>query len=383
MINVLAIGLDYLMLQKMKFRGDVIERQFEYAKQVESFHHLIYSPKNLGFSDFQLEENRSIYPTNSSLKIFFYFDAIKRAKEILKANKIDIITTEDPFITGLVGYKLKKKYRLPLNVQVHVDFCNNPYWIKDEAENRFFNLLGKWVLKRADTIRIGTSYEKDKLIKLGIKGDRIGVIPVHSNFGKFAEANGENLRKQLLSDKFDYLLFTAARITNQKDLGTMIKAFRILRNSFPRALLIIAGDGPERKTAENLVRKLSLEDNIRFIGAVDHNILPDYYSACDIFLLSSIFEGTCITIAEAASAGKVVVVSRIAGSYDLVKHGENGLVFDIGDYETMARHIYSLLSDKDMAVEMGKIGQELVRKHFSYDQNIKGLITLWEKTADK
>ncbi|MEA3369463.1 MAG: hypothetical protein U9Q24_03845, partial [Candidatus Ratteibacteria bacterium] len=139
MVNVLGIGLDYLMLQDDKVRGDVRKRQLEYAGHLESLTLIVYSPKNLGLKRQKWSDNLEIYPTNSKSKLTFIFDAVRIGKKILKGKRIDVITTEDPFITGLAGYRLKRIFNIPLNIQIHIDFCDNPYWIKDEKINYFFN----------------------------------------------------------------------------------------------------------------------------------------------------------------------------------------------------------------------------------------------------
>jgi len=182
MINILGIGLDYLMLQKDNVRGDVRGRQFDYAKNFESLTLVVYSPKGLGFKPEQWADNLWIYPTSSKNKATFIFDALRIASQICRERKIDAITTEDPFTTGLVGYLLKRRLGIPLNVQTHIDFCNNQYWISLRKVNRIFNKLGKLILKRADTIRVGTNFEKEKLSKiLRISKHKISVIPVNSD----------------------------------------------------------------------------------------------------------------------------------------------------------------------------------------------------------
>lgn len=381
MIDVLGIGLDYLMLQGLKYRGDVVARQAEYARLLRSLHQVIYSPRSLDLKQMKSGENHWIYPTSSRSKPAFLLDATTLCNRIIASNHIDVITCEDPFVTGLVGVIMKRRHAIPLNIQVHIDFMDNEYWIRDEFENRFFNALGKFVLRRADSVRVGTTHERDKFLRIGVDPARVGVIPVHTSFEKFAGADGRTMRERYLGTGRKHLLFTAARITRQKDLPTMIRAVEGVLKERDDTILVIAGDGPERVAAERFIQERGLQDRVRMIGAVDHDEIPQLYAACDIYLLSSVFEGTCIALAEAAAAGKPVVATRIAGSHDLVRDGVSGFVCDLGDHAGMSRKIKALLADAGLRTRMGEAGRAIVRTMFSHEKNIVGLIGMWERTA--
>ena len=121
-MNVLGIGLDYLMLKDEKVRGDVRSRQYVYADKLSSLNLIVYSPKKEGFKRQSWSEKLHMYPTNSIHKAFFICDAYRLASRICRDQKIDAITTEDPFTCGIVGWLLKRKFEIPLNVQVHIDF---------------------------------------------------------------------------------------------------------------------------------------------------------------------------------------------------------------------------------------------------------------------
>ena len=126
------------MLQSDKVRGDVRQRQLDYASKVSSLYMVIYSPKNFSYKSEKWTDNLWINPTNSRSKTSFICDALRIASRICATRKIDLVTVEDPFSTGFIGFWLKKKYRIPLNVQTHVDFCDNQYWMKQTENEQDF-----------------------------------------------------------------------------------------------------------------------------------------------------------------------------------------------------------------------------------------------------
>jgi len=382
MVNVLGIGLDYLMLLDDKVRGDVRERQLEYAKRLESLTLIVYSPKELGLKNQKWADNLWIYPTNSKNKMAFILDALKIAKKICRARKRDVITTEDPFTTGFVGYLLKRKFKIPLNVQMHIDFYDNPYWIEDEKINRVFNKMGKWLVKRADTLRMGTSREKKKLENIGIPVEKLYVIPVDSKPGNFGRVSGEQIRNKYCKNKFNKMILFVGRFTRQKDIPTLLRTFSLVMKNLPATLLVLVGTGKEENNLKTLVDALNLTQNTIFAGAIPHNLIPEYLAACDVFVIPSIFEGTCIALAEAAMSGKPIVSTDVAGVDDLMINGKPGYIVRQRDYREMAEKIMYLLNNPQKAKNLGELARNYVERQFDENKDIDGLINLWEHTAE-
>ncbi|MCX5699833.1 MAG: glycosyltransferase family 4 protein [Candidatus Omnitrophica bacterium] len=382
MTNLLGITLDFLMLQDDKVRGDVRLRQIDYSKQLDFFNLIVYSSSYFGSKPQEWSDNLWIYPTNSKSKINFVWDALKIGYQICKNKKINVITAEDPFTTGLIGLLLKKRYKIPLNIQSHVDFCDNPYWVKQRKMNRFFNLLGKFILKRADSIRVGTNYEKEKLARiLRINKDKISVIPVNSDLSKFKDVNGESIRKKYLNGRFDKILLFSGRLVPQKDIPTLLRAFQIIKQARSSTLLLIVGSGTQENFLKNLAQELQIQDNLIFTGSIEHNKLPEYLAGCDVYTISSIFEGTCIAMAEAMASAKPVVATKFAGAYDLIVNGQTGFTVSQEDYETFADKVLYLLDNPDMAKTMGEKASKKAEEIFSDNQNIGKVIKMWELTA--
>ncbi len=381
MINLLGIGLDYLMLKNDSVRGDVRDRQLVYANRLKSLTMVVYSPKRLRLKHEQWSHNLSVYPTNSINKLFFVFDALKIASKICKERKIDALTCEDPFTTGFIGHLLKRRFGIPLNVQVHSNFCNNPYWTKNRRINRFFKHLGKYVLRRADTIRVGTSTDKKSLIHIGIEEEKIKIIPVHMDLEKFRQGNGTKIRNQLLSSRFQKIIMFVGRLSKEKDVPTLLKAFRQICNNRSDVVLALIGEGSERNRLENMVERLNIKDNVLLLGSISHDELPNYLDASDVFVISSLFEGTCIAMAEALAVGLPVVSTGVAGAFDLIIDEKNGFIVDQGDYIAIADKLSHILNNQNMFCNIKSCNNDVLNKIFNEDNNINKLIQLWTQTT--
>lgn len=380
-MNVLAIGLDYLMLKKDSVRGDVRERQLDYAKHLASFKEVIYSPRSLGLKPENWSDNLKIYPTNSKNKLSFIIDAYKICCSICKDNKIDAITVEDPFTTGLVGYLLKRKFKIPLNVQAHIDFVDNKYWMKLRLMNVLFNTLGKFICKRADTIRVVASETKEKLEKYGITAEKITLISVHSDLRRFNSADGFKIRRDYLSKGFDSILLFVGRLVDQKDIPNLFLAFKIILKNRPKTLLLIAGKGPKEYFLKALAKKMNIDKNVIFIGAIEHTLIPQYYAACDVFVLSSIFEGRATVIVEAILSKKPIVSTDVSGLREWVINGETGFIVKRKDPLAFAEKVLYLLDNPDLAKNFGSNGYSFAQSKVDEIGDISSMIKLWETTA--
>lgn len=380
-MNVLAIGLDYLMLKKDNVRGDVRERQLDYAKRLASLTLVIYSPKNLNFEPEKWGDNLWVYPTNSKNKISFIYDAYKICWRLCKEKKIDGITSEDPFTTGLIGYLLKRRFGIPLNVQAHIDFCDNEYWMKMRPANVLFNAVGKFICKRADTIRVVASETKERLERYGVAPERISLISVHSDLRRFNLRDGSKIRQEYLNRGFEQILLFVGRLVDQKDIPNLFSAFKIILKKKPKTLLLTAGKGPKEQFLKNLAKKMGIDSNIIFAGAIEHSVIPQYYAASDIFVLPSIFEGRATVIVEAILSKKPIVSTDVSGLREWVQNGKTGFIVKRKDPQAFAEKVLFLLDNPDLARAFGEEGCNLAQTKAEEIGDINSMIKLWERTA--
>src|SRR5580658_2785438 len=129
--------------------------------------------------------------------------------------------------------------------------------------------------------------------------------------------NGANLDKFLAAPAHPGSLLPrvrfgiAARMVQEKDHFTLLRAFALVANEIPQAELQIAGDGPLRGRLESFAEELNLDNRVKFLGALPDT--PQFLSQLDIFVLSSLNEGLPLALLEAMAAGLPVVSTRAGG----------------------------------------------------------------------
>jgi glycosyltransferase involved in cell wall biosynthesis len=136
---------------------------------------------------------------------------------------------------------------------------------------------------------------------------------------------------------------TIARLDPIKNHDMMLHAFASTKKSIPNAVLIIVGDGELMQTLQALAKRLKLDDSVIFTGYISYP--KDYLALFDIFLLSSLSEGTSMTLLEAMSLGKPCVVTDAGGNKEIVIHRETGLVTDNDNMSQFSEAMIAAVSD--------------------------------------
>ena len=378
-MNVLKISLDVNLLRRDNIEeNDSIERRVLLARQLENLFAIVYStiPQQ---KPFRPVENLHIYSTGSLNKITRPLGALKIGKEICRNHKIDLITTQDPFFTGMVGAHLAKKFNIPLNVQMHTNFIDNRYWMQERLLNRFMNFIGKRILKKADSFRVVASEEKERLIGMGYPANKIAVVAESIDVKQFQKAEGGALRKKYQDQGYDKILCWAGRLVAQKNLPMLFNAFKQVLEKYPQALLLMAGEGELLGELTGLADRLNITRNLKFLGAVPLAQLPDYFDASDVLVLSSNHEGGPRVVKEAAVVGIPVVTTAVGIVGEVVTDGTNGYIVDIEDVEAFVQATLKVLADGGIRERCRAIRSEMAEQ-FGRRPHIENLTRLWRET---
>ena len=137
---------------------------------------------------------------------------------------------------------------------------------------------------------------------------------------------------------------------------------------------MIIGEGPERKNLGFLASKLKIQDKIEFKGQLSLEETRNVMKNCYCLILPSLSEGLGRVLIEAMALGKPVIGSNVGGIPDLIKDGQNGFLFEVGNTEELAEKLKTLLNNKILVVEMGKRGREFVQDKFSNEKYIRNYL---------
>jgi len=350
-MKVLMISIDKGLLGQGQL-GDVVERHKKYGEFVDQLDIVVFSKK--GFTVHKISENVVSYPTNSASKLKYFFDAIKFGRSLFLKTKYDLIVTQEPFITGLVGVKLKKKFGAKLLVHLHGDFGGWKLFLA-----KFF------ILSQADAVRVMSAGQKEKLGKYQNKAT---VISTPVDLEKYKRSFfQENVNTKVVMH--------VGRDDKVKDYDTLIKAFELVNQKLPDVKFVKVLGGREFK--KSVDGQPGRKFNLIVHSQVDHKSLVDFYYQTDVVVLSSTSESFGKVLVEANACGKPVVSTATTGAKEIVQDGYNGYLVPIGDAQALADKILYLLNNPKIAKTMGENGRKLVKE--KYNDNTQKIINLWRE----
>ncbi len=328
-MKVLSISTDRKVFEP---ESAVRARLLDYGQLVDEIHVIVFAKRSLGLRDEKIASNVFIYPTNSLSRFTHILAAISRARKLMRAGqKIDLVTTQDPFETGMAGSRTAQLFEAKLHVQIHTDFMSK-YFASESLLNRWRVSVAKFVIPQASAIRVVSGRIKKSVEKLVQENTKVAVLPIFVEQKKEEEVfAAHDLRKKY--PQFDFRILVVARLAREKNIQSVLEATAMLAKENPKVGLIIVGDGPERKSLEGLVAELGISKNVMFEGWQEH--LFTYYKTADVFVLPSLYEGYGMAAVEALLAGCPVVMTDVGCARDVVIDGKNGLIVPVDDSKAL------------------------------------------------
>ncbi len=372
-MHVLMIGLDNTMFTQ-EGRGDLANRLKKYAEHVDFISLVIYTPAE-NFKPLKIADNVMAYPTNTKRQLRFPWEAERIAEEIHKERAVSLVTTQDPFACGYAGYLLKKRLGIPLVVNIVSSFFDDPFWKKEDWKNPFFNMFGKWLVRRADGVRVECDTERQKVISIGVSPDKVKVAPVLVDLKKFSDEK-HNVREKYIKG-YDRIVLFIGRLSTEKNVGLLIRAAKIVAQKRPKTLFLIVGGG---KDEIKLKAQASDCKNIVFAGRIPHADIPKYHKSADVLVLPSFYEGIPLVVVEAAAAGLPVICTDVRDAKDVIIDEKSGFIVPKDNPDILALRIMEIV-DNPKRHEMGKVGQKLVMEKFDPEKNLQDCLDLWRQVA--
>jgi glycosyltransferase involved in cell wall biosynthesis len=228
------------------------------------------------------------------------------------------------------------------------------------------------MLRRARGVLAIGSRARRSYAVAGVPAERIADFRYYADTDRFQSAAAdssvrETARASLGIAADDVALLYCGQLIRRKRVETVLRAMRRLRETAPdklgRLRLVLAGDGSERESLLAEAKALGVDDRLVPLGFVEPARLPPVFAACDALVLPSEQEGWGVVVPEAMAAGLPVLASdRVNAALDLVRDGENGWGFPVGDDEALSAQLAVLLESPERRVEMSRAAESAVRE---------------------
>jgi len=272
---------------------------------------------------------RYLYGLLYALSLFHIMSGLKR-------NFVpDVIIGYWVYPDGFANVLLAKLLKLPIILGGRGCDVNNA------GEDRIKRIMVSWALRSSDRVMAVSSNMKQKMIQLGVPGEKIAVIPngLHEIFVKHAGKKG-NARSD--DDKKKTILY-CGRFSSEKGVEYLLKAARILKEQNVAFRLLLVGSGAQESVLKELATQYDLEGIIQFEDEIPYSNVPALMCSADIFCLPSLREGWPNVVMEALACGLPVVASRVGGVPELLVDERCGMMVAAENEEELAAALSAAL----------------------------------------
>jgi len=295
---------------------------------------------------------------------------VLQMSRIHKKNRLNVIHGHGTIAEGVSTILFSKLFKVDSIITIHGRGVTN--------FSKKFPKIVNFILKNANSLITTNDFLKNQVKSHTNK--EIEIVPNSISIKRFKPLN----KKELLETKFSYLkdkfiLLTVSRLDKIKNIDLIIDLINKLRDSIPNLKLLIIGEGKLKKSLIKKVKKLGLSSIVHFLGKVDHNKLPKYYSISDAFLMLSEMEGQGITVLEAMACECIVIANNVGGITHSIKNGENGFLIDNNNEENLKSTILKIYKKELDLNFIKKSAKARIIKDFNWDENFKKLIKIYKK----
>ncbi len=279
--------------------------------------------------------------------------------------KYDIVHSHY-WLSGLAGKQLQMWWHVPHVMMFHtLGAIKNAIAVgTDETELRIES--ERELSQSCDLIIAATDREKEDLVYYyNTKRDRIAVIPCGVNLDLFKPLNREKVR-EILGLHYQKIVLFVGRLDPLKGLEKLLQAFSIVTEKWAADLVIVGGDEHSHSGTDklnNTAGELDIKDNVHFIGSVEQEKVPLYYSAADICIIPSYYESFGMVALESLACGTPVIASNVGAMKNIIKDPIAGEVIVDNSPHELAMKIAEVLSVKRDQVLDKEARRKLVTRY--------------------
>ncbi|MFQ5702998.1 MAG: N-acetyl-alpha-D-glucosaminyl L-malate synthase BshA [Gemmatimonadales bacterium] len=246
-------------------------------------------------------------------------------------------------------------------------------------ENSFFTVT-KFSIERSDAVTAVSNYLRAETYrKFGCSRCDIQHIPNFVNLSEYYPSNERGGDYGRLVPDGHKMLAHVSNFRDVKRVPDVVRIFAAITGKIP-AVLILAGDGPQRPEAEAEAERLGVSDRVRFLGKID--TVAELLRAADLYLLPSASESFGLSALEAMACGVPVIASDVGGIPEVVLDGETGMLAPVGEVATMAEKALQVLSDEGLFTRMRRASIERANE-FSTDRIVPLYESLYLKVVEQ
>ncbi len=288
--------------------------------------------------------------------------------DVVRNNHIDLLHVHYAIPHASAAYMAKKILETE---GIHIPFITTLHGtdITLVGKDKTYAPVVSFSINQSDAITaVSNNLREETFTNFKIEKD-ISVIHNFVDIHRFNKKPIDAFRK-VIAPAGEKIILHASNFRKIKRIADVIRIFDVIKKDIPAKLLLV-GDGPERPMAEELCRELGICEDARFVGKQQD--MEEIYAIADLFLLPSEYESFGLSALEAMAAGTPVIATNAGGLPEIVSHGVNGFLGNIGDVKSMGDFGKIILGDAEVHKSFKFAAREQALKF-----DIENIVPLYE-----
>ncbi|MFP4080344.1 MAG: glycosyltransferase [Ectothiorhodospira sp.] len=260
-------------------------------------------------------------------------------RRLQRQGRLDILDAHFVYPDGVAAWLLGRWLRVPHTITLRGTILR----ISRTRLRRW--LTTRAMQKAARVFSVADSLRRTAL-SMGVPADHVQVVSNGINLELFQPEDRQSCRQRLGIPADARVLITVGTLNERKGFHRVIEQMPVLLESYPDLIyLAVGGENPDgdRQRLQELAASLGVTDHVHFAGQQPPEVLRYYYSAADLFVLPTRFEGWANVFLEAAACGLPTVTTRVGGNAEVICSPTLGQLVPLGDGQALREAIAAAL----------------------------------------
>ena len=265
---------------------------------------------------------------------FYYLSLLAFTRRLRRTFPFEVIDAHFAFPDGLAATLLAKTFSCPVVVTLRGTIVRLSGYRLHRPQLR-------WVLRRADRVTAVSESLAGVAVGLGLPRERVRVIPNGVDTRTFMPMDRVQARRLAGLPEDRKILLTVAGIYEGKGQHSVVEILPALREKYPDLLYVMVGNSRPgeqyRRRLTEAIWRLGLKDHVLVAGPRPHADLARWFSAADVSVLATQSEGWPNVLLESLACGTPAVATRVGGTSEIVRDGQDGILVPFGDTPALGR----------------------------------------------
>ena len=299
----------------------------------------------------------------------YYFTGFLVTTYVAIKTRSKVIHAHWAIPTGVIGAMVNLLWGKSLIVTIH----GSDLRLAMERQGLLRRLF-VFVCKRGNHLSCVSEVQRKEMEGIGFGEKDITVIPMGVD-DAFVDARKKRNDKP---ENRSFAVLSNRNLLPIYNLSLLIQSIPLVLKEKPETRFLIAGNGLEREKLEKEAKDLNVDKFIQFLGSVPHEAMPDLLTKADIYVSTSLYDGTSVSLLEAMTAGVFPIVTDITSNREWIRDGENGFLVPVNDEQYLANKIIDAIRDKGLLEKARKENQSISEEKTLWPVCIKKIKKIYE-----